>query len=73
MVFPAALLTAATFALALLWRLGLALLRRPAPGFWRRAFRWHAGLFLFHLFVTLPVAMGLFLPRLAGTRPDERG
>ena len=72
LIFPAAFLTAARLALAILWRLALALLRRPAPGFWGRALRWHAGLLLVHFCVTLPVALGIALPHLAGTRGDER-
>jgi len=73
LAFPAAILTLATFVLALLWRLLKAVLRRPAPGFWRRTLRWHLGLFAFHLFVTVPVGLGWALPHMAGTRGDERG
>jgi hypothetical protein len=72
LVVPAAVLTLATFLLAVLWRLGLALFRRPAPRFFRRAFAWHLGLFAFHLFVTVPVLLGLALPNMVGTRPDEQ-
>jgi uncharacterized protein len=68
---PALVLTLATFVLALLWRLGLLVLRRRAPGFWGRTLRWHAGLFAFHLFVTVPVLLGVFVTRHVGTRPDE--
>ena len=73
LVIPAGSLTAATLVLAILWRLVLMLLRRPAPGFWDRTLRWHLGLLLFHSSVTLPVAFGAALPHLVGTRPDESG
>jgi len=68
---PALVLTLATFVVALLWRLLLLILRRKAPGFWGRTLRWHAGLFVFHLFVTVPVFLGAFIVRHVGTRPDE--
>lgn len=70
-LYPAAFLTATTFAVAILWRLVLVLFRRSAPGFWGRTFRWHMGLLLFHLFVTVPVALGAWLPGAVGTRGDE--
>lgn len=69
----ALVLTLATFVLAVLWRLGLALLRRPAPRFFRRTLGWHAGLLVLHLFVTVPVLLGVLAARIVGTRPDERG
>ena len=72
-LIPAAVLTAATLLLATLWRLALLALRRPAAGFWGRTLRWHLGLLVVHLFVTVPVALGIALPHLAGTRPDESG
>lgn len=73
LVIPAAILTLATLLLAVLWRAGKALLRRPAPGFWRHAFRAHAWLFLLHLFVTVPLVFGLLPARFVGTRGDEAG
>jgi len=68
---PALVLTLATFVLVVLWRLVLLVGRRKAPGFWGRALRWHAGLFVFHLFVTVPVFLGVFITRAVGTRGDE--
>ena len=73
LVIPALVLTLATFLLALLWRLGLALFPRPAPRYFRHTLAWHAGLFVFHVFVTVPVLLGVLIPRAVGTRPDERG
>lgn len=73
LLIPAAALTLVTLVLAVLWRLGLALLRRrPAPRYWRRAFTWHAGLFALHLFVTVPLVFGILPSRAVGTRGDER-
>jgi pimeloyl-ACP methyl ester carboxylesterase len=69
---PALVLTLATFVLAMLWRLGLALFRRPAPRYFRHTLAWHAGLLVFHLFVTVPVLLGVLMSRNIGTRPDER-
>jgi len=70
---PALVLTLATFVVALLWRLGLALFRQPAPRYFRHTLVWHAGLFVFHAFVTVPLLLGFLIPRHVGTRPDERG
>lgn len=70
LLIPTAVLTLITLILAALWRGGLALLRRPAPRFWRRTLKAHAGLFLFHLFVTVPGVLG-YLVTGAGTRGDE--
>jgi hypothetical protein len=70
LLIPAAVLTLASFLLALLFRLGLALFRRPAPRFWRRTFAWHGWLFALHLFVTVPLLLGFVLSH-AGTRRDE--
>jgi len=67
----AAILTLATLLLALLWRGGLALRRRPAPRFWRRTARWHLGLFAFHALATVPLVLGLLASRFVGTRGDE--
>ena len=72
LLIPAAVLTLATLTLAALWRLGLLVLRRPAPGFWRRTFKWHAGLFALHLFVTVPLVLAVLITRNVGTRGDER-
>jgi len=71
LLIPAAVFTLATFILAALWRLGLALFRRPAPRFWRRTFTWHAWLFTLHLFVTVPVLFGILVSRSPRTRRDE--
>jgi hypothetical protein len=72
LLIPATVFTLVTFILAALWRAGLALLRRPAPRFWRRTLKAHAGLFVLHLFVTVPLVLALFLTRSVGTRGDER-
>lgn len=73
LLIPAAVLTLATLLLAVLWRLGLALLRRrPAPRFWRRTFTRHAWLLAFHFFVTVPLVLGYMVSRSPGTRRDER-
>src|ERR1700680_2016828 len=64
--------TLATFVLAALWRLGLRVLRRSAPGFWRRTLRWHAALFAIHFFVTVPLLLGVLISRSVRTRGDER-
>jgi hypothetical protein len=71
LLIPAAAFTLVTFLLAALWRLGLALFRRSAPGFWRRVLAWHAGLFVVHVFVTVPLVLGLLFSRAGGTRGDE--
>lgn len=73
LLIPAAVLTLATFVLAVVWRAGLALFRRPAPRFWRRTLKAHAWLFLLHWFVTVPVVFGLLPARFIGTRGDETG
>lgn len=70
LLIPAAVLTLATMILAALWRAGLALFRRQAPRFWRRTLKAHAGLFVLHLFVTVPLLLGSLVTR-AGTRSDE--
>jgi hypothetical protein len=72
LVVPALVFTLATFLVAMLWRLGLALFRRPAPRYFRHTLAWHAGLFTLHLFVTVPILLGVLIPRAVGTRPDER-
>jgi len=72
LLIPAAAFTLVTFVIAALWRLGLALFRRPAPRFWRRTLKAHAGLFAFHLFLTVPLLLGYLLSRSPGTRRDER-
>jgi hypothetical protein len=70
---PSLVFTFATFVLAMLWRLGLALFRRPAPGFFRHVLVWHAGLFSLHFFLVVPLLLGFVVARSIGTRPDERG
>jgi hypothetical protein len=72
-VLPAFALTLATFVLALLVRLGIALARRPAPRFWPRALYGHAALFVLHLLLVVPLGLGLFGATHVQTRPDERG
>lgn len=72
LLVPALVLSVATFLLAMLWRLGLALRRRPAPRYFRHTLAWHAGLFVFHLFVTVPLLLGFLVPRTVNTRPDEK-
>jgi len=71
LLVPAAAFTLVTFVLAVLWRLGLALFRRSAPGYWRRTLAWHAGLFVVHVFVTVPLVLGYLFSRAGGTRRDE--
>lgn len=75
MIFPLAVALAATLATFLLAALAgavLALARRPSRRFWRITCWLHAGLFLLHLFVTFPVALGWVGSRGLGTRPQER-
>jgi dienelactone hydrolase len=72
LLIPAAILTLVTFVLAVLYRGVLALMKRRAPGFWRRTLVAHAGLFALHLFVVVPLLLGLLPGRMVGTRPDER-
>lgn len=71
-LIPATVFTSATFILAVLWRVGLVLLRRPAPRFWKQTLKWHAGLFALHLFVTVPLLFAVQITRFVGTRSDER-
>jgi len=73
LLIPAAVLTLASFVLAVLGRGVLALLRRPARRFWPRTLKAHAWLFLVHVFVTVPVLLGLLPARFVGTRGDEAG
>jgi hypothetical protein len=72
LLIGAAVFTLATLILVSLWRLGLFVLRRPVPGFWGRTFKWHAGLFVLHLFVTVPLVLAVLITRGVGTRGDER-
>ncbi len=72
LLIPATVFTLVTFVLAALWRAGLALLRRPAPRFWIRTLEAHAGLFVLHLFVTVPLVLAILVTRNVGTRGDER-
>ncbi len=73
MTFPlgaAALFTLVTLLLA---ALPAAVLRRARTGRYWRAVVWlHAGLFLLHLFVTFPLALGFVGAHLIQTRPHER-
>ncbi|HEU4419155.1 MAG TPA: hypothetical protein VFT55_09470, partial [Planctomycetota bacterium] len=50
----------------------LLLLKRPQRRFWRISLWLHAALFLLHLVVTFPLALGLMGSRGLGTRHDER-
>ena len=70
-LLPAAALTLATLLPALAWRGVLALARRPAPRFLRRALIAHAALLALHVLVTVPLALG-FLARVVTTRGDEQ-
>jgi pimeloyl-ACP methyl ester carboxylesterase len=75
MTFPlvaAAVFTLATFVLAAPWALVRRWRRRPQGPFWRGMLWLHLGLFLLHLFVTFPAALGLLGSRGLGTRPHER-
>lgn len=75
MIFPlgaAAVCTLATLLLALPVALVLRWRRRPCGPFWRGCLWLHAGLFLLHLFVTFPAALGFVGSRWIGTRPPDR-
>jgi alpha-beta hydrolase superfamily lysophospholipase len=75
MIFPltvAAVFTAATLVIAVLVAGVLFVLRKPQRRFWRTVGWLHATLFLVHLFVTFPLALGWFGSRGIGTRHDER-
>src|SRR5262249_31883341 len=72
LLVPATAFTLVTLILASLWWVGRALLRRrPGHGFWLRTLKWHAGLFLVHLFVTAPLVFAILFTRFVGTRGDE--
>jgi alpha-beta hydrolase superfamily lysophospholipase len=75
MIFPltaAAVFTLATLVPAAFVGLVLLLLRRSQRRYWRAVLWLHAGLFLLHLFVVFPAALGLLGSRGLGTRPHER-
>ena len=71
LLVPAAVFTVFSLVLATLWRGVLALRHRPAPRFWARTFKWHGGLLVVHLFVTVPLALALLFTSFVGTRGDE--
>lgn len=72
LLIPATVFTLATLLLAGLWWLVRTLFRRrPAPGFWRRVAKAHLGLFVLHLFLTVPLVLAIVVGRFGGTRPDE--
>ena len=76
MLFPltaAALFTLATLLPSALVGLGLWLWRRRTRGYWRGVAWTHAGLFVLHLFIGFPLALGWFGANLIGTRHDELG
>lgn len=75
MIFP--LLAALSFTLATLALVGVVSLvlltfRGAQRRLWRVALWLHAGLFVLHLFVTFPLALGYVGSRVLGTRPQER-
>ena len=75
MIFPllvALAFTLPTLMLAGLASLGLLALGKPQRRYWRVVGWLHAGLFVLHLFVTFPAALGLLGSRGLGTRPQER-
>ncbi|HZN39031.1 MAG TPA: alpha/beta fold hydrolase [Planctomycetota bacterium] len=75
MIFPcvaALVFTLATLVPVCVASMVLLLLKRPQRRFWRISLWLHAALFLLHLVVTFPLALGLLGSRGLGTRPDER-
>ncbi|HEX6810872.1 MAG TPA: alpha/beta fold hydrolase [Planctomycetota bacterium] len=75
MIFPltaALAFTLATLVPVCLVSLLLLLWQRPQRRFWRVSLWLHAGLFLLHLVVTFPLALGLLASQGFGTRRDER-
>ena len=75
MIFPlvvALVFTLATLPIVLLLSVVAWLCKRPQRRFWRRALWLHTALFLLHLFVTFPAALGYIGSRTIGTRHDER-
>ena len=75
MIFPllaALVFTLATLLLAGVVGLVLLIARKPQRRYWRTVGWLHAGLFVLHLFVTFPAALGLLGSRGLGTRPQER-
>lgn len=75
MIFPLAaalVFTLATFLLVVPLALVQRLRRRPQWPLWRRALWLHAGLFVLHVFVTFPAALGFIGSRVIGTRPPDR-
>lgn len=75
MIFPcvaALVFTLATLLPVCVVSVVLLLLKRPQRRFWRISLWLHAALFLLHLVVTFPLALGLMGSRGLGTRHDER-
>ncbi|MCA8974271.1 MAG: alpha/beta fold hydrolase [Planctomycetes bacterium] len=75
MIFPsvaALAFTLATVPVVLLWSIVTWLRRRRQRPLWRRALWLHAGLFVLHLFVTFPLALGYVGSRVVGTRGPDR-
>lgn len=66
-VFTIATLLPTSLVGLLLWLLG-----KAGRRFWRTTLWVHAGLFVLHLLVTFPAALGLLGSRGLGTRPHER-
>lgn len=75
MIFPLVVALLATLA-TLLLVVPVALFRwwrgTPQRSLWRGVLWLHAGLFLLHLFLSFPMALGWVGSRLLGTRPHER-
>lgn len=75
MIFPllsALCATLATFVVAALLAVVPWLLGKPQWPYWRAVLWLHAGLFVFHWFVTFPGFLGWWGSRQLGTRPQER-
>ncbi len=72
LLVPATVFTLVTLLLVVLVRIGFRLFRRPVkPGFWPRTFKRHGYLFVFHLFIGVPIVLAYLLTRPPGTRRDE--
>ena len=67
------ILVVATLVLAIVVRLGLALMRRRPRGYWRRTLWVHVALFVVHLFATMPLLLGWFGSRWRRRRAATSG
>jgi alpha-beta hydrolase superfamily lysophospholipase len=72
-IFPLVVAGVFTLTSLLVAAMPAALLRAARTrGYWRAVLWLHAGLFLLHLFVTFPAALGWFGAHMIRTRPQER-